>query len=216
MIVWPREYLRRVRELCDEHRVLLIADEVFTGFGRTGAMFACDHGPISPDILCASKALTGGCLPLGATVTTEDVFTAFLSDDRAKTFFHGHSYTGNALSCAVALETLTIFEEERVLDRIRELETLFRARLDRLRGLPVVKDARGIGPLAAIEIGAEGAGGYLDDVGPRLARAFLERDILLRPLGNVLYFLPPYVITDEEAHRVFDAMEEVLAAVIAE
>ncbi len=211
MIVWPPAYLRAVRQLCDEYGVLLIADEVFTGFGRTGKLFACEHGPVEPDILCVSKALTGGYLPLAATLSTDAVYEAFLSEDRGKTFFHGHSFTGNALSCAVALENLAIFKDEKPLERIAELEELFGHRLERLRAIPGVGEARGIGLLAAVELETREGGGYLDDVGPRLADEFLRRDILLRPLGNVLYFLPPYVITDEEAHSVFDAIEEVLA-----
>lgn len=210
MIVWPRSYLRVVRDLCDAHDVLLIADEVLTGFGRTGKLFACEHGPVTPDIICVSKGLTGGYLPLAVTLCTRQVYEAFLTEDRSKTFFHGHSFTGNALSCAVALESLAIFEEEGVLARIGEIERLFGDRLERLRKIPLVGDARGIGTLAAVELGSREGSGYLDALGPRLHRKFLERDILLRPLGNVLYFLPPYVVTDEEVHRVFDAMEEVL------
>ncbi|MBN1441051.1 MAG: adenosylmethionine--8-amino-7-oxononanoate transaminase [Planctomycetes bacterium] len=215
MIIWPASFLRAVRELCDAYGVLLIADEVLTGFGRTGKLFACEHGPIEPDILCLSKALTGGYLPLGATLCTDEVHDAFLSRDRSLTFFHGHSYTANALACAVALESLAMIEDSDVLKRVREIESLFRGRIARLRGLPIVGEARGIGAVAAAELRADAASsgerGYLDPRGPRLQRAFLERDILLRPLGDVLYVLPPYVISDEEIHRVFDAIEEVLA-----
>jgi adenosylmethionine-8-amino-7-oxononanoate aminotransferase len=211
MIVWPPEFLRHVREATRRRGIILIADEVLTGFGRTGKLFACEHGPVTPDILCLSKALTGGYLPFAATLATEEVYDAFLAGDRARTLFHGHSYTGNALSSAVALESLAVFDDERCLERVGRLERLFRERLDGLRRLPAVADARGIGAVAAVELTAPaGEGGYLDPRGPALARAFLERGILLRPLGNVLYFLPPYAITDAEAHRVFDAMEDVL------
>ena len=216
MRVWPVEFLRRVRELCDRFGVLLIADEVFTGFGRTGKLFACEHGPIVPDILCLSKAITGGYLPLAATLSTDAIFDAFLSDDRGRTFFHGHSYTANALACAVAVESLAIIEDEDVMTRVGEIERLFAARLERYRSHPAVADARGIGGLAALELAPTGRDtGYLDALGPRLYDEFLARDILLRPLGNCLYFLPPYVITDDEAHRVFDAIDEVLDIVSA-
>jgi adenosylmethionine-8-amino-7-oxononanoate aminotransferase len=210
MIVWPVEFLRHVREVTRRHGIPLIADEVFTGFGRTGKMFACQHGPIEPDILCLSKALTGGYLPLAVTLASEDIYESFLSEDRRKTFFHGHSYTGNALACAVALESLSVLEETKSLDRVMELEGLFTKRLAQLKSLPVVEEVRGMGALGVVELSTQGESGYLDERGPKLAQAFLERGILLRPLGNVLYFLPPYVITDEEAHSVFDAIEEVL------
>jgi adenosylmethionine-8-amino-7-oxononanoate aminotransferase len=218
MLVWPAEFLRSVRELCDRHGVLLIADEVFTGCGRTGKLFACEHGPVRPDLLCLAKALTGGVLPLAATLATEEVYGAFLSSDRSRTFFHGHSYTANALSCAVALESIALLVEEKALERVAALERLFASRLARLRGLAAVKEVRGIGAVAAVEFkepqsSGGAAGGYLHELGPRLRDEFLRRDILLRPLGNVVYFAPPYVITDVEAHRVFDAIEEVVTVV---
>ena len=212
MILWPVEFLRHVREVTQHHGIPLIADEVFTGFGRTGKMFACQHGPIEPDLMCLSKALTGGYLPLAVTLASEDIYQSFLSKDRRKTFFHGHSYTGNALACAVALESLALLDETKSLDRVMELEGLFSKRLEQLNSLPVVEKVRGIGALGVLELSTQGKSGYLDERGPRLAQAFLERGILLRPLGDVLYFLPPYVITDEEAHSVFDAIEEVLGS----
>ena len=212
MILWPSESLVEIRELCDRYGTLLIADEVFTGFGRTGRLFACEHGPVVPDIICLSKALTAGYMPLAVTLSSTEIYNSFLSEDRGKTFFHGHSYTANALACAVALENLDIFEEEDILGRIARIEELFKERLQKLESLPAVRSTRAIGSLAALDIGAgdSAEGGYLDAIGPRLYAEFLERDILLRPLGNVLYFLPPYVITDEEIHRVFDAIEEVV------
>ncbi|MEC8896675.1 MAG: adenosylmethionine--8-amino-7-oxononanoate transaminase [Planctomycetota bacterium] len=212
MILWPSESLVEIRELCDRYGTLLIADEVFTGFGRTGRLFACEHGPIVPDIICLSKALTAGYMPLAVTLSTAEIYNSFLSEDRGKTFFHGHSYTANALACAVALENLDILEDENILGRISRIEELFKERLQKLEGLPAVRSTRAIGSLAALDIeaGDSAEGGYLDAIGPRLYAEFLERDILLRPLGNVLYFLPPYVITDDEIHRVFDAIEEVV------
>ena len=208
MRVHPPAFLRRVRELTAARGIPLIADEVLTGFGRTGTLFACEHGPIEPDILCLSKAITGGCLPLGATLAAEEIHAAFLSGYRGRAFLHGHSYTANALACAAALESLAIIDDERSLARVAALERLFAARLVALRGRPLVRDARGIGAVAAIEIEAPGGGGYLDEIGPRLAGRFLERGILLRPLGNVIYFMPPYPIPAEECHRVFDVIEE--------
>jgi adenosylmethionine-8-amino-7-oxononanoate aminotransferase len=218
MIVWPREFLAGVHRLCDRFGVLLIADEVLTGFGRTGRMFASEHAEVTPDIMCLSKALTAGYLPLGATCTTEAVYDAFLSDDRSRTFFHGHSFTANPLACAVALASLELFEREDTLGRVSRLEAQLQSGLEPLRQLPLVGDLRIIGGVAAIELVSDrvtkSAGGYLDELGPRLAAAFLDRGLLLRPLGNVLYFMPPYVITEEETMWAIEQITEVLQGVL--
>jgi len=214
MIIWPAESLARVRELCYRHAVLMIADEVLTGFGRTGRMFACEHASVTPDILCMSKALTAGYLPMGATAVTNAVYDAFSSDDRAKTFFHGHSFTANPLACAVALASLDLFEEGNMLERIGRLERQLRDGLSPLASLPIVRDVRVIGGVGVVELASEkttkDAGGYLDQLGPRLYNAFLERGLLLRPLGNVLYFMPPYVITDAEVDWVVECIGDVV------
>ena len=217
MIMWPAEFLAGVRKLCDRHGVLMIADEVLTGFGRTGRMFACEHGPVTPDIICLSKALTAGYLPLAVTAVTDAVFDAFLSDDHSKTFFHGHSFTANPLACAVAIASFDLFREQNLLARIHRLEARLRAGLTPLLQLPVVGDVRVLGGVAAVELvsdkATKDAGGYLDQIGPRLSSAFLERGLLLRPLGNVVYFMPPYVITDDEADWVIGQIGQVLQEV---
>lgn len=214
MIVWPAEFLSGVRQLCDRHGTLMIADEVLTGFGRTGRMFACEHASISPDIICLAKALTGGYLPLAVTAVTETIYEAFLDDDRAKAFFHGHSYTANPLGCAVALASLELFQSEGILERVQALERHLRARLEPLLGHPIVGDVRVIGGVGAIELvenkASRSAGGYLDGIGPWLAESFLKRGLLLRPLGNILYFMPPYVIQDQEVDWALDQVTEVL------
>ena len=216
MIVWPPEFLAGVRRLCDRFEVLLIADEVLTGFGRTGRMFACEHTGITPDLMCLSKALTAGYLPLGATAVTAPVYDAFLSADHSNTFFHGHSFTANPLACAVALASLDLFASADVMSTVRRIETQLMSGLARLRNLPAVGDVRAIGAVAAIELRtdatAPGAGGYLDRLGPHLAAAFLERGLLLRPLGNVLYFMPPYVITLDEVDWCLSQIGEVIAS----
>jgi adenosylmethionine-8-amino-7-oxononanoate aminotransferase len=210
MLVQTPAFLREVRELTRRHGVPLIADEVLTGFGRTGRLFACEHGPVEPDLLCLSKALTGGYLPLAATLASDEIYRSFLSVDRSHTFFHGHSYTANALACAVALESLALFEEEDRLGRIARLERLFAARLAALATHPTVATVRHLGAMATVELHPRSGGGYLDGLGPELARRFLARGLLLRPLGNVIYLLPPYVITDAEAESAFDTIAEVL------
>lgn len=210
MIMWPAEQLARVREICYRHGILMIADEVLTGFGRTGRMFACEHAAVTPDIICLSKALTAGYMPMAVTAVTNAVYDAFLSDDRAKTFFHGHSFTANPLACAVALESLDLFEEGNLLARIARLERQMRDGLSPLAQLPSVADVRVLGGVGVVELKSDG--GYLDGVGPRLYNAFLERGLLLRPLGNVLYFMPPYVITDGEAAWVLEQISAVLTS----
>lgn len=217
MIVWPPEFLAGVRRLCDRYGVLMIADEVLTGFGRTGRMFACEHASVSPDIICLSKGLTAGYLPLGATLVNEAVYEAFLSDDRTKTFFHGHSFTGNPLSCAVAIESLRMFEDSGVLDQVTALERWLRNGLAPLSSLPIVGDVRVLGGVGILELVSDrttlAGGGYLDDIGPRLVRECVARGLLLRPLGNVLYLMPPYIITEQETAWMIDQVRDVLATV---
>lgn len=216
MIVWPPEFLASVRRLCDRHGVLMIADEVLTGFGRTGRMFACEHASVRPDIICLSKGLTAGYLPLGATLTTDAVYQAFLSDDRTKTFFHGHSFTGNPLACAVAVESLRMFEDSDVLAQVAALEGWLRRGLDPLSTLPIVGDVRVLGGVGILELvsdrNTKSSGGYLDDIGPRLIRELLARGLLLRPLGHVLYLMPPYVITEQQTTWMIEQVGDVLAA----
>jgi adenosylmethionine-8-amino-7-oxononanoate aminotransferase len=217
MIMWPAEFLTGVRRLCDHYGVLMIADEVLTGFGRTGRMFACEHGPVTPDIICLSKALTAGYLPLAVTAVTEAVYDAFLGDDHTRTFFHGHSFTANPLACAVAIASFDLFRESAVIARIARLEAQLRSGLTPLLRLPVVGDVRVLGGVAAIELVSDKAtrvaGGYLDQIGPRLSSAFVERGLLLRPLGNILYFMPPYVITEDEVDWVIDQIGDVLETI---
>ena len=207
MIVHPVEFLQKVRALCTKHDVLLIADEVLTGFGRTGKMFACDLAGVTPDLMCLSKGITGGFLPMGVTLCTDRVEAAFGSEDRRHTFYHGHSYTGNALACAAANASLQIFDDEPVFDRIATIARIHSERLQGLREFSVVGDTRQIGTIGALELRAEDAG-YLSAMRPKLYQFFLERGVLLRPLRNVVYVLPPYVIEPEELHQVYDVIVE--------
>ena len=218
MIVWPAEFLAGVRRLCDEHGVLMIADEVLTGFGRTGRLFACEHADVTPDIICLSKAVTGGYLPLGVTVATERVYEAFLSTDRTRTFFHGHSFTGNPLACALAIASLDLIQETRAVEKVGQLERWLRRGLEPLASHPAVGDVRVIGGVGIVELVSDkakkSASGYLDDVGPKLTSAFLDRGLLLRPLGNVVYAMPPYVITESETDWMTTQIAEVIDQVI--
>jgi adenosylmethionine-8-amino-7-oxononanoate aminotransferase len=209
MIVHPVEFLQRVRALCTKHGVLLIADEVLTGFGRTGKMFACDLAGVAPDLMCLSKGITGGFLAMGATLCSDHVESAFRSQNRLHTFYHGHSYTGNALACAAAVESLKIFDDEPVFDRIAEIARINSERLAQFKRFPIVSDIRQIGTIGAIELRAEDAG-YLSAMRPKLYRFFLEHGVLLRPLGNVVYVLPPYVISPVELNHVYDVIQDAI------
>jgi adenosylmethionine-8-amino-7-oxononanoate aminotransferase len=214
MVMWPAEFLAGVRRLCNRFGTLMIADEVLTGFGRTGRLFACEHADVSPDIICLSKALTAGYLPMAVTATTAAVYDAFLSDDPSKTFFHGHSFTANPLACAVAIASLDLLLEQDCLARIARLERQLREGLSPLLDLAIVGDVRVIGGVGAVELVRDkvtkSGGGYLDQLGPRLSALFLERGVLLRPLGHILYFMPPYVISDGEVDWVLGEIRSVL------
>jgi adenosylmethionine-8-amino-7-oxononanoate aminotransferase len=207
MLVHPEGYLRRAREICDRYGVLLIADEVATGFGRTGSMFACSQEGVSPDILCLAKGITGGYLPLAATLTTEAVYDAFLGDySEFKTFFHGHSYTANPLACAAAIANLEIFEKEKTLERLKDKIALLRESLRELSALPHVGDARQKGFMAGIELVRDKA---TKEAYPlpekRGVRAIMEARSLgaiLRPLGNVVVLMPPLSISVPELKKL--------------
>ena len=209
MIVHPVEFLQRVREACTKHDVLLIADEVLTGFGRTGKMFACDLANVVPDLMCLSKGLTGGFMAMGATLCTDRLEEAFRIENRMHTFYHGHSYTGNALACAAGNASLQIFEDEPIFDHIAAIAKIHAERLNQFREMHQVGDTRQVGTMGAIELIA-GDAGYLSALRPKLYGFFLERGVLLRPLGNVVYVLPPYVIEPDELHRVYDVITEAI------
>jgi adenosylmethionine-8-amino-7-oxononanoate aminotransferase len=209
MIVHPIEFLQRVRRLCSEHDVLLIADEVLTGFGRCGKMFACEVAGVVPDLMCLSKGLTGGTLPMGATVCTREIHEAFVSVDRARTFYHGHSYTGNPIAAAAAVASLQIFEREPVFERINAIAKIHCQRLDSIRNHRAVGDVRSIGTVAAVELRADDAG-YGSRLKAKLYKFFLDAGILLRPLGNIVYVMPPYTISPDELHYIHDRVAESL------
>ena len=208
MRVWDESVLQGIRERTRAAGVHLIADEVMTGFGRTGPLFACDRADVQPDLICLSKGITGGVLPLGATVTTEAIFDAFRSEDRRKTFFHGHSYTANPIACAAALASLELFDEASEDDRIR-IEVGHARHLADLAGTSGVKAVRQLGTVAAVELDA--APGYLSDIGRELAAFSLEQGVLIRPLGNVAYCLPPYCTTDDELQQVYTVLQRFLS-----
>jgi adenosylmethionine-8-amino-7-oxononanoate aminotransferase len=198
-------YLRRVRELCDTHGVFLIADEIAVGFGRTGTLFACEQAGIAPDLMCLSKGLTGGSMPLAAVLATQAIYDGFLDDSRERAFLHSHSYTGNPIACAAALASLSIFDEEDWLGRNRRTSAAMAERAAPLRAHPEVVDVRQTGMILAIEMAPTPPGTPQRDArGLRAYRHALDRGVLLRPLGDVLYWMPPYCIGDDALDLLAD------------
>ncbi|MDB5704532.1 MAG: adenosylmethionine-8-amino-7-oxononanoate aminotransferase [Sphingomonas bacterium] len=207
MLVYPAWVLAEMRAICARHGVLFIADEVMTGWGRTGTLLACEQADVVPDILCLSKGLTGGSIPLAVTMATEAIYEAHLSDDRARMFFHSSSYTANPIACAAANANLAIWREEPVLERIADLEGRQRQRLAALAGHAAVRNARQLGTITAIEIAAD-TGDYLSNLGPHLLAFFRDKNLLLRPLGNTVYVMPPYCIEDGDLDLIYAAIGE--------
>lgn len=219
IIVHPSRFLAGVRELCDRYEVLLICDEVATGFGRTGSMFACEQEGVSPDLMVLGKGLTGGYLPLSAAITTEEIFSAFLGRyDEFKTFFHGHTYTGNPLACAVGLENLKIFEDEQTIESLTPKIEHFELRLEKFRGAASVGDVRSKGLMAGIELVADPLTGKAfdsgDRIGGRVCEAARDFGVAIRPLGDVIVLMPPLSITLEEIDLLCDAVEQASVKVL--
>ena len=217
MIVAPPGYLKGVRELCTKYNVLMIADEVATGFGRTGKMFACEHEGVVPDIMCLSKGLTGGYLPLAATIANEEVYRAFLGEFRdLKTFFHGHSYTGNPLGCAAALACLDIFEKERTLESLVPKIGILETFLEDLSKLDNVGDVRHKGLMAGVELVKDKATrepyAWEEKMGWRVCHYALVNGVFLRPLGNVIVIMPPLAISIENLEQLFKVIKEGIIA----
>ncbi|MHB8883270.1 MAG: adenosylmethionine--8-amino-7-oxononanoate transaminase [Thermodesulfovibrionales bacterium] len=213
MIMSPPGYLKGVRELCTKYDVLMLADEVATGFGRTGRMFACEHEAVLPDIVCLSKGLTGGYLPLAATVTTDTIYSAFLGEFRdLKTFFHGHSFTGNPLGCAAALACLEVFEKERVVEKLQPKVLLLSRLLDEMNGLAHVGDTRSRGLMAAVELVPDKRTrepyAWEDKMGWRVAMKAREKGLLIRPLGNIIVIMPPLSITKKDLSWMMKVIRE--------
>jgi adenosylmethionine-8-amino-7-oxononanoate aminotransferase len=201
MLMQPDGYLRQVRELCDLHGVLLICDEVATGLGRTGAMFACDHEAVTPDLLCVGKGLTGGYLPLAATLATERIYEGFLGTAAdSRTFFHGHTYTGNPLACAAGIATLELFERKRTIARLQpKIDLLGRLLASRIAPLGSVAEVRQRGFMVGIELTPSPAG---ERLGHQVTLAARRRGAIIRPLGDVIVLMPPLGITDGELRRL--------------
>jgi adenosylmethionine-8-amino-7-oxononanoate aminotransferase len=214
MLIYDAATLAEMRRICSAYGVLFIADEVMTGFGRTGTLFASEQAHISPDILCVAKGITGGSIPLAATLCSEAIYAAHLSEDRARTFFHSSSYTGNAIACAAAVANLKIWRTEPVRERIAALAAAQEQCLEGLEGDPHFANGRQIGTITAVELTGR-AGGYLDNVALSLRSKLLARGVLLRPLGNTVYVMPPYCATADELKSVYEKLAEAVDEVSA-
>ena len=213
MLVHPEGYLKGIADLCRAHDVLLIADEIATGFGRTGTMFACEKEGVAPDVLCLGKGITGGYLPVAATLATGEIFDAFLGEDsEGRTFFHGHTYTGNPLGCAAALAAIRRFESCDVLASLRPKIELLTRRLGRFRNLAHVGDVRQCGFIAGVELVAERSGGRPyppeERIGARVCGEARKRGLLIRPLGDTIVLMPPLAISNRELEELLDIVHE--------
>ncbi len=207
MVMYSPEVLNRLVERCRAKGVLVIADEVMTGFGRTGKRFACDYLSQEPDLMCFSKGLTGGTMALGVTTSSQAIYDSFLSDDKTKTFFHGHSYTANPVACAASLASLDLVEEQSFLENLDRISASHAAFAQTLEGRAGIKAFRQTGTILAIEFEV-GQTSYFHSLRDQLYNLALDNGVLLRPLGNIVYVLPPYCITNAQLEKVYGVMEQ--------
>lgn len=210
MVMYEAEYLDQLLKHCREEGVLTIADEIFTGFGRTGKSFASDYLNAQPDIMCFSKGLTGGTMALGLTTCTQQIYDAFLSDDRMKTLFHGHSYTANPVACSAALASLDLFLDDSTSQNIKRIADSHSRFALKIKDHPRIKTVRQTGTIIAMEWETGSGTSYFSSLRDRLYQYFLDAGIILRPLGNILYILPPYCITDEQLNYIYNKIETAL------
>ena len=208
MIVWPKAALEHIGRLAKQSGLYIIFDEVMTGFGRTGSLFALNQLSFHPDILCLSKGLTGGMLPLALTISTKKIYESFLSTKKERAFFHGHSFTGNPISCAAAVANLQLLRKNRLAieKKWKRIAHINKERGENLRSKPFVKDVRLKGLIAAVE--NRSAKGYTSSLAEVWSKSALKRGVFLRPLGDTIYILPPYSITEQQLHKVWDVIEE--------
>jgi adenosylmethionine-8-amino-7-oxononanoate aminotransferase len=213
MITSPPGYLKGVRELCTKYNILMIADEVATGFGRTGKMFACEHEDVVPDIMCLSKGITGGYMPLAVTIATDEIYNVFLGEFKdLKTFFHGHSYTGNPLACAAALACLDLFEKEGTLKKLKKKIAILESWLREVLDLQHVGDVRNAGMMAGVELVKDKKTRepyeWAEKVGWRVAYRAREKGVFIRPLGNVIVIMPPLSISEQNLKQLLKVIKD--------
>lgn len=207
MLMYPPSVLKELKNICDAHDVFFVADEVMTGWGRTGTLFACEQADVAPDIVCYSKGLTGGALPLAVTLCSSKIFDAHYSKERSKTFFHSSSYTANPVACAAAAANLELWDDESVQWRLADLVAMQEKAIENFRNDKRFENVRRTGTITALDLKADDAG-YLANVGPQLQAFFASRDVLLRPLGNTIYVMPPYCVTQDDLDEIYAAIAE--------
>jgi adenosylmethionine-8-amino-7-oxononanoate aminotransferase len=212
MLMYDAELLNELLEICTSHNIVTIADEVMTGFGRTGTWFASQQMKQQPSIICLSKGLTGGYMPLGVTACSEKIYNAFKQNDKTKTFFHGHSYTANPTACAAALASLDLLDDEQTWNKIVMIEKMHQAFYKEIKNHTVCAEVRLKGTILAIELKTSENRHYLNASSENIAGYFLERGILLRPLGNVFYLIPPYSISAQELNYIYKTINDFLHA----
>jgi adenosylmethionine-8-amino-7-oxononanoate aminotransferase len=205
MRIYSISFLEQLTAIAKKYETIVIYDEVMTAWGRTGKLFAFEYSSVEPDIICLSKGLTGGVLPLGLTVTTQSIFNAFLSDERTKAFLHGHSFTGNPLACAAACASLDLFENQETWTRIDKISRRNEAFLESIKFHQQVKEIRSLGTILAIEL-IDSENGYFSQKKEIAYHYFLDNGLLLRPLGNVIFINPPYCLTESEHEKIFDVI----------
>jgi adenosylmethionine-8-amino-7-oxononanoate aminotransferase len=215
MIIYPPDYLIKAAQLTKKYNIHLIVDEIATGFGRTGKMFACDYGNIYPDFLCLSKGITSGVLPLGATLTTNEIYNAFYDDyDKKKTFFHGHTFTANPISCSAAVASLKIFKKENTLKKVQSIIPFFHNQMEKFRNMDFVGDVRYIGMVGAIELvknkETKEPFDFTERIGYKLYKKGLQEGIILRPLGNIIYLFLPLSISQTDLEYILNKTEKIL------
>jgi adenosylmethionine-8-amino-7-oxononanoate aminotransferase len=213
MRMYAPETLNRLLALCKQHNIITIADEVMTGFGRTGKFFATDYCKLKPDIICLSKGITGGFLPFAATTCTQGIYDAFLSNEKTKMLFHGHSYTGNPLGCAAAVASLKLFETENTFEKIAAIEELHKKFCTVLKQNSKAKNVRCCGTIFAFEIESKNEDGYLNEIRDKAYQFFISHKIILRPLGNTIYILPPYCIKPDDLEFIYSVITDFLKEV---
>ena len=210
MVMYEPQILDELIAICKENQVLTIADEVMTGFGKTGKTFACDYLTQQPDMMCLSKALTGGTIPMAITTFTQQIFDGFYSDDINKALFHGHTFTANPTGCAAALAAISLWQQPTMQENVVRINTQHRMFLDRIKSHPRVAKTRSLGVICAIEIKTDGHESYYGNLRNKLYDFFIQNGVILRPVGNIVYILPPYVITNEQLATIYATVANAL------
>jgi adenosylmethionine-8-amino-7-oxononanoate aminotransferase len=217
MKMYEPSALDQLIKACQDQGIICIADEVMTGFGRTGKLFASEYMEHKPDIICLSKGLTGGTMALGVTACTKKIHDAFVSDDKLKTFFHGHSYTANPLACAAGLASLDLLQQQNCIESLERIYQQHKSFIERLQSsntlastFTKVKNLRQLGTILAFEIETGGTDEYLNTIGPTLTKKALSEGVFLRPLGNTMYLMPPYCITEQQLQKLYAVLTNLL------